>query len=185
MVINVTSNTDESGQDTKGKMFVVSTVIYLSSDETIIDKELLKIEGSSEKIKKWHETGDKRRHAYIKEIVNSNFRSKFKIYYSEYQNKSDYSALVGAHIAKSILHYTKDKDYRVKIFIDKLNKKTLKEIGEEIKSFRIKYRKIRGHTEQSSSSIRLADAACGMYRDLSNKNIPKCYKRFFNEFIQV
>lgn len=185
MQLKVVSFTDESGQDTKGKMFVVCTIICASEDANDLDKALSKIESSSGKEKKWHDTGDKRRHRYIKEIINSNIRTKFKVYYTMYQNKSEYSKLVGAHIAKAVINHTKEVDYKVTIFIDKMNKETINEVAKEIKSFRIRYRKIRGLSEKASSLIRLADAACGLIRDLPHSNVANSYKRFFRDFKEI
>ena len=85
--------------------------------------------------------GNARRIAYIKGILESRLTSLVKIYYTRYSNKSEYSKLVGAHIAKAVLFHVKSQDNQATIFIDRGNKKTLEEIKKEIKSFRITYKK--------------------------------------------
>lgn len=126
--IKVSTFTDESGQDTKGKLFVVCTVICLSSKSEKLEEDLLWIEKKSGKNEKWHEAGDKRKHEFVKRLLESSLLRDLNIYFSIYKNKMEYSKLVGSHIAKSVINYVKDKDYKVKVFIDKTNKVVLNQI---------------------------------------------------------
>lgn len=185
MKIKLSTYTDESGQDTLGKMFVVCTIICPADKTVEIENDLVAIEKTSDKTEKWHKTGDKRRHRYTKLVLESGILKQVKIYYSVYANKTEYSKLVGAHIAKSILNYTRDGEYEAKIFIDKTNKRVLNEIRKEIKQYRIKYKKIRGLTEEASALIRLADAACGLYRDLGHTTVSNSYKGWFKQFLEI
>lgn len=93
--------------------------------------------------------------------------------------------MIGAHIAKSILAFVSESEYETKIFIDKMDKKTIDKIKKEIKSFHIKYKKIRGIADQLSVLIRLVDTVCGAIRDLSNKNVANSYKKLFNRLVEV
>ena len=144
----IDSFTDESGQDTKGKIFVVCTVIIPASLTQEISEKLLELENKSGKVKKWFETGNKRRVSYLILLLEERIFQKIEVFYSKYQNKSDYVSLIGAHIAKAIILYSQDKPYLAKVFIDKMDRKTTQNLKKEIKSFRIKYRKIRGLTDQ-------------------------------------
>lgn len=177
--------TDESGQDTKGKTFVVVTVVTLSKDTELLNDKLIKIENQSRKSKKWFETKDKRRREYIELLLNNKVLNDLKIYYSSYSNKQDYVNLVGSHIAKAILNYVNDNKYLSKIFIDKMDKKTINLIKREIKFFHIRYRKIRGLADESSSLIRLSDSICGLIRDLNNKNVASSYKKIFKRLKEI
>lgn len=183
--IKVTSFTDESGQDTQGRLFVVCTICLPSDKVQQIEEKLIKIEEESGKVKKWYETGDQRRHKYIDLIQNSKILNQPEVYYSIYKNKLEYIALIGSHIAKAILAFTKDQQYEAKIFIDKTDKTTISNIGKEIKSFHIRYKKIRGLSDKADPLIRLADAICGMIRDLNRKNIPKSYTALFSKLKEV
>lgn len=180
MEIKVSSFTDESGQDTKWKNFLVCTVICLSNDQNDLENKLENIEKISGKNYKWHKSNYLRRRKYIDQILYEKIYKKFQIYYSRYQNKSEYIDLVSSHIAKSINTYNHNTEYEAKIFIDKIDKKTLDGIKKEIKLFKIKFKKIRGLTDESNSLIRLADSACGLIRDLDLKKAPKCYQKFYS-----
>ena len=179
--IKINTFTDESGQDTKGKMFVVCTVITKSDKAREIEEKLLEVEKESGKTKKWHDVGNKRKHSYIKLLLKNKILNEIQVYCSEYSNKKDYVNLIASHIAKSIFDYVKEEKYQAKIFIDKLDSKTMLNLKKEIKLFHIRYKKIRGITDQSNPLIRLADAACGLKRDLINKNAANSYKIFFRK----
>ena len=183
--IKIDTFTDESGQDTKGKMFVVCTIVTQSDTTRDIEEKLLEIEKESGKTKKWHDVGNKRKHTYIKLLLKNKILNEVQIYFSQYSNKKDYKNLIASHIAKSIFDYAKDKKYLAKIFIDKLDNKTMLNLKKEIKLFHIRYKKIRGITDQSNPLIRLADAACGLKRDLINKNVANSYKIFFGKIKEV
>lgn len=176
---------DESGQDTKGKVFVVCTAIILSANTQEISERLIQIENESGKLKKWYEIGDKRRHKYIQLLLKNNILKDVHIFYSIYSNKQDYLQLVGSHVAKAVLSFTGDQKYLAKIFIDKTDKKTMNLLKREIKLFHIKYRKIKGLSDQASPLIRLADAVCGVIRDLDNKNASNGYKKLLSRINEV
>lgn len=179
-MIKVSSFTDESGQDTKGKVFVVCTVCVASDKAQEVEEKLLDIERKSGKSQKWFNSGNKRRHAYVRGLLESTVLKDIILYCSLYKNKSDYVSLVGAHVAKSVLAFAGDNSYEAKIFIDKMDKRSLESIKKEIKLFHIRYKKIRGLSDEASSLIRLADAACGIVRDLDNKVVADSFKDFSN-----
>jgi len=183
--IKISTFTDESGQDTEWKNFYVCTVICLSSDQEYLENKLVEIETKSKKINKWHNSNNQRRKRYIDLVLYEKIFKKYSIYYSKYQNKSDYVDLVSAHIVKSIKAFCPNFDPETKIFIDKVDNKTIGQIKREIKQYKIKYKKIRGLNDESNSIIRLADAVCGLIRDLKNKNHPSCYQKLFSSVRQV
>lgn len=182
--IRVSTYTDESGQDTKGELFVVCTVITLSSNSEQLEKDLNSIESKTNKKYKWYESKDENRKNYIRHVTKLKSTNKFQIYYSIFNNKLDYSNLLGSHIAKSIINFVGENEYKAKIFIDKTNNKVIEKIKNEIKLYRIKYQKIRGLSDDSSSIIRLADSSCGMIRDI-DKNKSTEYKLLFRKFKEV
>lgn len=71
MVPKIHSYTDESGQDTRGKFFVVSTIIVPSDRVETVKEQLIEIEKLSGKLKKRHGTGDKKRHVYIQSLLEN------------------------------------------------------------------------------------------------------------------
>ncbi len=185
MKIIISTFTDESGQDTKGRLFVVSTVILLAGKSQNIETRLLEIEKESKKIKKWTDVANKRRISYTKLLLKKKIFSDVTIYFSVYKNKLDYEALIGSHIAKAILDYVEGERYLAKIFIDRMNKSSIVKIKKEIKLLHVRYRKIRQINDKSSSLIRLADSICGLVRDLSNKNLDQSYKTIANKIKEI
>src|SRR3989344_4526273 len=95
--INITSFTDESGQDTKGKLFVVCSAVVFSDKVQKVEEKLAEREEESGKIKKWYETGDQRRHKYIDLILKFKIFNRLEVFYSIYENKQEYITLVGSH----------------------------------------------------------------------------------------
>lgn len=180
--LKISSFTDESGQDTGGKEFVVFTTVIQSGLIDSIENHLQRLETKSGKSQKWFKSSNIRRKKFVALLLKSNFLPLINTYYSVYKNKDDYPALVGSHIAKAIIGFTQNKKYKVVINIDKTSNKTMENIKVEIKKYRIRFRKIRGVSETNSSIIRLSDTFCGLYRDLGNKNRPEEYKRISKYF---
>ena len=185
MIIKISTYTDESGQETNWQEFIVCTVVCQNKDANLIEDELEAIEEKSHKHSKWYKSNNKRRESYIKELLDRNIFQESAIYFSRFHNKSDYVSLVASHIVKSIKSYSAESDIDVKIFIDKINKKTLNKIKKEIKLFKIKYSKFRGLDDKTNSLIRLADSVCGMIRDLNNSNMPEIYSKMLKKIHEI
>ncbi len=185
-IINkINSYTDESGQDTSGKVFVVATVVVSADSAELIENKLLKIEKISNKTQKWYDSGFIRRRDYIKLLLKEKILLKIDILYSRFENKADYVVLISSHIAKAILTSVGDTDYLSKVFVDKMDKKTHQRIAKEIKTYHIRYKKISRLSDQNSALIRLADAICGLVRDMDNKNVASCYKDLFSKLKKI
>lgn len=174
--LKINTYTDESGQDTQGRTFIVCTAIVNTETINITEKQLLEIENKSKKIRKWHNSNSTKRKCYIDFILEQHITDSVEIYYTQYQNKLDYINLVGSHIAKTIISCVNKQEYSSKIFVDKIDKQAMLNLGKEIRSFHIRYKKIRGITEEASPFIRLVDAICGMIRDINDRKCPKSYQ---------
>ncbi|MBI2464805.1 DUF3800 domain-containing protein [Candidatus Shapirobacteria bacterium] len=185
MDIKINTYTDESGQDTKWKEFVVSTIICLTKDSEIIEAKLDKAEKNSNKHQKWFKSNNQRRQEYVNQLLDNKVLLESSIYFSKYHNKTDYVSLVTSHIVKAIKSYSSETNLDIKIFIDKVDHKTLAKVKKELKLYRLKVNKIRGVRDESSSLIRLADSICGMIRDLNNPNHPDIYSRLFKKIHEI
>lgn len=156
---------DESGQDTKGDIFIVSVVV--TGDER--DKLLRlceEIERKSGKQKdKWGRSKPKRRLDYIKLIFsNKNFKEKLR--YSIYRNRINYDMTTIIGIAKAI-HYKEPEKYATIVYVDGLKKSKRKEYGSELRKLGVPTRKVQGvNKDENNSLIRLADAIAGFVRDV-------------------
>lgn len=160
---------DESGQDTKGKIFLVF-VIILDKEREEIKKKLEEIEEKSGKrTRKWYKTNNERRLNYIEKIIISDFL-KGKIFYSKYENTKAYIDLAVLTVAKAILKNAKDS-YKATILVDGLKKTERHYFTYGLKKLKIKVRKVRGIKDENDPFIRLADAICGFIRDSLGENL--------------
>lgn len=161
---------DESGQDTKGEIFVVGIVI-LEQEREKIEKELERIEAiSGKKTKKWHKAPHPSKKAYFEELKNNAiFRNS--LFFKTFTNSKQYIEMTSYATAKAILRKVKNEDYKATIFIDGFKKREIEIFIQGLKDLHIKRRKVRGvKKEESSSLIHLADMLCGLVRDADEEN---------------
>jgi hypothetical protein len=161
---------DESGQDTKGKFFVVS-VLILENNKDLISKKLEKIEITSKKPKKWLKTRYQNNQKYIETISKTDFL-KQSIFFDTFYNTKEYLKCTAQGTSRAILNKTKSKkNYTTIIYIDGFEKTEIENFKKEIKSFNIKRQKIRGvKKDENNVFIRLADAICGLVMQSQKQN---------------
>jgi len=168
---------DESGQDTKGKLFLVSVVITDENREKLT-LELKQIEEESGKgSRKWFNTNKKRRQLYIEKIIGSNL-FKSKIFYSKYDDSKSYVDLTILTTAKAVLYKTGDA-YQATILVDGLKKTERFRFAAGLRKLKIKVHKVRSVNDKNDSLIRLADAIVGFIRDYieGDPHMEKLYKK--------
>lgn len=155
---------DETGQDTKGKLFLVSVVLT--------DKEKDKLFSLCEKIEKeskrgltkWNSTSFTKRIDYL-ELVFNNKKFIDKIYYSYYEGSKEYVNLTVLTTAKSIVKFAKE-DYLATIYVDGLKRAEKDKFARELRKLGIHTEKVQGvKKDENNSMIRLADNICGFLRD--------------------
>lgn len=183
--LKINTYTDESGQDTQGKLFVVVSVVINPDLLEKLETRLLCIEKKSRKRRKWTYSNISRRVDFCQLILTEDLFHSFRIYYSVFRNKLNYSQLISSHIARSTAKVGKATDHQVKIFLDSMDKKTISTIAHEIKKYDIDFKKIKGLNEESNVFIRLADCMCGLIRDVENKDCPGVYKKIFKHLEEV
>ncbi|HEX8974471.1 MAG TPA: DUF3800 domain-containing protein [Patescibacteria group bacterium] len=161
---------DESGQDTKGLVFVVSVLVFEQEGENICN-ELEKIEKKSgKKNMKWNRSQHDCRKAYIEGILKLGIL-KGKIFFDMFSDTKKYIELTSFATAKAILKKTDDEEYKVTIFIDGFKKKEVEIFSRGLRDLRIKTKKIRGvKKDENNAFIRLVDAICGLVRDADEDN---------------
>ena len=161
---------DESGQDTEGKLFLVSVVITGSEREGLRNK-LRKIEQMSGKgTKKWTKATRDQRRKFIEAIItDKDFIGN--IFYTRYSDSRAYIDLTILTTAKALLGKAKPP-YETTIFVDGLKRTERHRFAAGLRRLKVKVRKVRGIREQSDEFIRLADAVAGFVRDsLENDQI--------------
>jgi hypothetical protein len=156
---------DESGQDTKGLIFVVG-VLILENELDSICGELEKIEfESGKKNTKWNKSRHNFRKAYIEGILKME-NLKRRIFFEMFSDTKKYIELTSYATAKAILRKAGNKDYKVTVFVDGFKKKEIEIFSRGLRDLNIRTRKIRGvKKDENNAFIRLVDAICGLIRD--------------------
>lgn len=161
---------DESGQDTKGLVFVVS-VLILEKEREKISEELEKIETESKKKNmKWHKSHHECRKAYIEGIFKME-SLRGRIFFDIFSDTKKYIELTSYATAKAILKKSGNDEYKVTVFVDGFKKRELDVFSRGLRDLKIRTKKIRGvKKDENNAFIRLVDAICGLVRDSQDKN---------------
>lgn len=176
---------DETGQDTKGALFLVALVM-VTKERGDLRKLLRQIEKRSGKTnRKWKHTTISQRLAYLQEVINER---KFhgKLFFQEFTNTAEYLTCTVAAIAAGI-NRGAFQQYKVIILIDGLGKKERKIVGARLRARHIHTEKVRGVRDETDEFIRLADALAGFIRDAREGQAyaQRLYTRILSEGIVI
>jgi hypothetical protein len=161
---------DETGPDTKGKMFLVAVVITTSELRETIERNLEDVELKSGKgILKWRLTSQSSKRSYLLGILGIDTLQE-SLFYSVYRDTLDYFEQIAKTLAKAIIAFSHFRDYQAIIYIDGLRKTEIKQVVKFLSMEGIKRRKVKGLRDESSAYIRLADALAGFFRDYEEGN---------------
>lgn len=171
---------DETGQDTRGELFLVSVVITEKEQEKLRNKLKTIEEQSRKKNPKWIKTKKEVKEKYLSGVIeNSLFKNK--IFYAQYSHTKIYTDLTIYSVAKAILRKA-SKNYTANIFIDGLSKNERKKFSVGLRKLNIKVRKVRGAKDQNEILIRLTDAIAGFIRDYLEKE--KYTNKFYSRAVR-
>lgn len=161
---------DESGQDTKGLLFVVS-ILILEGEREAIQEMLEGLEGKSQKKNaKWNKARYDYRRQYVEEILKAK-RLQKSLFFEIFGDTKKYIQLTSYATAKAILKKG-GKDYKATVFIDGFKKQEIKIFTRGLRDLRVQTKKIRGvKKEENNAFIRLVDAVCVLVRDVQKKDI--------------
>jgi hypothetical protein len=162
---------DETGQDTKGALFIGSVIVAQKDRDELI-KLLERIEKQSGKYKtKWQKTALKIKKSYLKIVFEQN-TLKDKLYFSLHTNSLAYKELTVLTIAAALnVSHDKKIDYKATIFIDGLPQSEILTVGVQLRRLGIHTEKVRGLKDENNALIRLADAVAGFVREVKSKEI--------------
>jgi hypothetical protein len=175
---------DESGQDTEGKLFLVSVVIREKESRDETEELLLEIEKTSGKgLSKWQSTGLRRKVGYLEAVLQIN-SLKDSIFYATYETTKEYGSLTTYTIAKAV-GVRASKPYQAIITIDGLNDAERDRVRRGLRQLGVRYKKVRGARDESSSLLRLADSLAGFLRDFEEGQgyTKEFFRRFMNRQI--
>jgi Protein of unknown function (DUF3800) len=155
---------DESGQETAGRLFVVSVLLLAEEREALLPR-LEAIEARSGKHNtKWQKTRHTYRQAYMEEIRGLALVHQ-TLFFDILRQSRDYMELTARTTARAIQRKAQ-APYKVTVFVDGLRRHEIPLFSKALRRLHIRTSKDRGvRREENDACIRLADAVCGLVRD--------------------
>lgn len=159
---------DENGQDTKGKVFIVSVVVTgIERDELLQVCEGFEEKSGKGKVK-WRKSSYKSRMEYIT-LVFSDKRFKGKLRYEVFRDTKLYDTATIEGIAHAVKWHKPTVQFTTLIYIDGLAKTKRHNYGAMLRHLGVPTRKVQGvPKDENNALIRLADAVAGFMRDISD-----------------
>lgn len=152
---------DETGQDTRGQLFVVSVVVAAQDREELrawcenLEQE------TGKRWLKWVDAAHARRMAYIQRVLQSPiWRGRLR--FATYENSSDYVTLTTRAISKALQQLAYSE---ATVLIDAFPRSAERNLGLQLRRQGLRTKKVRGiRKEENDALMRLADAVCGFVR---------------------
>lgn len=173
---------DETGQDSEGRIFIVTIVVPKNRDELLQYLESVEIQSGKEKFK-WGKADPDKRLRYLETILSQK-KYPLKIYYSLYKETKEYKTSTIIAIVKAIQAIKDYKRHKFVISVDGLGEKDQRFYGSQIHRLGIPSRTVRGvRRDESNALIRLTDCICGFIRDVvegkekDKKKLVSLYKK--------
>lgn len=155
---------DETGQDTKGELFIVSVAVT-KKDRDEVKTLLENIEQITGKGKtKWVKTKKDAKIAYLEKILTNKAFQK-KIFYSLSKDVKAYREITLVAIASAITASKENDQYEALVFIDGLQRGEVSKVATGLRRIGIRTEKVRGLRDESDALIRLTDAIAGFIRE--------------------
>ncbi len=156
---------DESGQDTRGRLFHVAVIAVEDSDRFRQFCEAAE-EISGKRNTKWGKADKNKRLIYLRTVIQHAASCNAKLFYSVFRKTTDYDAATIEGIAKSI-RVLRPSGSRVYVYVDGLTKTKRGNYKTSLRKFSCPVRKVNGiRRDENEPLIRLADAVAGASRDL-------------------
>lgn len=164
---------DETGQDTRGSLFIVSVVVAASErDEMRRVCETIERETGKNRVK-WSDAAHSRRLAFIQRVFSEPvFQGRLN--FAAYYDSRDYVSLTVDAISRS-LRVSTGTECEATVMIDALPRSSERAVGLRLRRQGIRAKKVRGVKDESDALIRLADALCGFVRS-AKEGLPAAQK---------
>lgn len=158
---------DETGQDTKGGLFIVVALVT-GNEKGELELFLENVEQKSGKGKrKWIKSRTKEKDKYLELALVPNYL-KGKVFYRIQKNTKAYEAQTVIAIEQALRQYISSrniKDYKTTIVIDGLSETVGLRVGSALRRAGIKTRRVRGEKDESNALLRLTDTVAGLIRE--------------------
>ncbi len=174
---------DETGQDTAGRLFIVSVVIVEKEKDDLLDSCKLCEEESGKKGTKWRKAGYIERVNYLRRIFIDS-RLKGNIRYSIFRETKNYDLSTIVGIAKAINWQGTMQAYTSAVYVDGLTKLKRREYSQELHKRGVHTHKVQGvMRDENNSLVRLADSVAGFVRDVLDGDRGEA-KRLFEQVVK-
>ncbi|MCG9131542.1 hypothetical protein J5I95_07670 [Candidatus Poribacteria bacterium] len=154
--------TDESGQDTRGELFIVASVVVASgnADETRqFYASLEKISGKGKV--KWASAKKDKRLTYLHTAIQEAASLNVTFFYSVFRQTTDYDRATVEGIAR-VVHRLRRSASRVYVHVDELTQPKCSHYKTRLRRLGCRVRDVRGiKKRQNEPLMRLADALAG------------------------
>ncbi|MBI2029844.1 hypothetical protein HYT02_05490 [Candidatus Gottesmanbacteria bacterium] len=165
MVKKIYCYVDENGQDTQGRVFVVSVVITGENRDELLTlcEQLEKISGK--KKDRWGSTKHGRRMRYISHIFADD-RFEGLLRYQIFKDTKDYDSSTVTAIVSAVKWDKPIGRFTTLVYVDGLSKTKRQEYGARLRHLGLPLRRIRGVARDETNALtRLADSIAGFVRD--------------------
>ena len=171
---NVKSNTvkrqrydlyvDESGQDTRGRLFYVAVIAIEDSDNfRQLCKSAEEISGKGNT--KWGKSDKNKRLVYLRTVIQHAASGNVKLFYNVFRKTKDYDAATIEAIARSI-QVLRPSGSRVYVHVDGLTKTKRGDYKTRLRKSSCSVKKVNGiRKDENEPLIQLADVIVGASRD--------------------
>jgi hypothetical protein len=174
---------DETGQDTKGLIFLVCCSVVLDAEnKTVLEEKLAKIEKRTKKKNKWNKTKKDIKAEYLRSLLDLS-ALKGSVYISRFLNTKEYFKKILDSVASSLKtfpHYKGSKT-KVVVIIDGLPRQQEPVASVKLRRRGIFIEKVRGTKDEVTPLVRLSDALVGLARNYLEGT--KLAKEFYPKFI--
>jgi len=162
---------DESGQDTRGKLFVVSVVV-MAEERDDLTRVLEQIERETGKGRlKWHKASYHSRLAYIDRVIKLGLLQG-RLNFALYRDALNYLELTTRAVINSLDAVDKPYNYKATVLIDALPTSHIHLVGRYLRRSQVRFSKVRGiKRDENDVLIRLSDALCGFVRDAYENHV--------------
>ena len=156
---------DESGQDTRGKLFVVAGVAVENSDKLRQFCETLERTSGKGKLK-WGNAQKEKRLVYLRSIISEGSSFGVTLFYSVFRQTTDYDGATIEGIAR-MMQRLKRSAFHVYVYVDGLAKVKQDHYKTRLRRLGCPVRKVsRIGKDENEPLIRLADALAGASAEL-------------------
>ncbi|MBI4603680.1 MAG: DUF3800 domain-containing protein [Planctomycetes bacterium] len=157
---------DETGQDTLGRLFIVSVVVTADRRDELLQLWEQHERASGKGNVKWRAARHSRRVDYLQRVVTE-VRFAGALRYAVFRRVTDYDLATVTGIAQALRWHSPAGGYKAVVYVDGLPKTQRTAYGNRLRHLGIPTRKVQGVTrDENNALLRLADAVAGLVRDV-------------------